>query len=697
MTNKSPVYSSPPSKGNIRENGRQKDRIYDRGYYHGENSGYPEEGYRDNHPDWNAWLDLIATVIPPPASFFDIGTAFGYLPDKAASRGYLAFGCDISSYALKQEPSFRDLLLRGDSETLPLKSGTADIVCLFDILEHLDDPVNALEEAVRILKPEGILIGATPDPLFFTLDEETHCFERCPSFWIHHLERLGLKTVFRFSNIPENFQFISAFRESPTAPKLEIFQHDYFSYDQDMVEIKDQESGKVSAVLRQGWDQLGPEGRRITEESASAYILNQSDSPVECRISLVLSCPATPPRIRLRIDSLVLDSYSTLNCDNTRGINSDSFPLPPGGHHIHIDLYPSQENNLSIKSLAVEILGEIDPGSHTLSLPFDLYQRYRFAGDLAEVLEPVSILDAGGNLGDAGGHLAVSREFFYSAGGHHPAKIISSDLRHCDHPEHVPGDGLALPFPDGSFEMTVSLDVLEHIPPESRLRFLEELDRVSSKWVLLAAPFSSDHVKKAESALVKDLGLHFLDEHSELGLPEEELVTDFFRNQKGRFVTRFENGCLPRWFGMLPLTQMVFSMHQYKLYSRFNRYYNENYYQKDCVTPGYRTVFLISRKNLTEEKNTVLESFPGRADIKAASVKMPQEPVSFPFYKDFLKLMEDRSREAADLSFLLTAREKHIEDLRARLDEYEKNPLSRILRKISRVLRRGNKQQAGKQ
>ena len=76
---------------------------------------------------------------------------------------------------------------------------------------------------------------------------------------------------------------------------------------------------------------------------------------------------------------------------------------------------------------------------------------------------------------------------------------------------------------------------------------------------------------------------------------------------------------------------------------------------------------------------------------------MPQEAVSFPFYKDFLKLMEDRSREAADLSFLLTAREKHIEDLRARLDEYEKNPLSRILRKISRVLRRGNKQQAGKQ
>ena len=140
MTKEPDSFSPARPEGKDAGTGKGKDLLYNHGYYHGQNSGYPEEGYRSNHPDWDAWLNLIASILPPPASLFDIGTAFGYLPGKASARGYKALGCDISSYALKQENSFRDLLLRGDSERLPVKSGSADIVCLFDILEHLDDP-----------------------------------------------------------------------------------------------------------------------------------------------------------------------------------------------------------------------------------------------------------------------------------------------------------------------------------------------------------------------------------------------------------------------------------------------------------------------------------------------------------------------------------------------------------------------------
>ncbi len=667
-----------------------KDKIYGRGYYHGENSGYPAEGYRASHPDWKPWLDLIGLIQPPPAFLFDCGTAFGFLPGEAASRGYRSLGCDISNYALHQEPSFKGLLLRGSSERLPVKSGTADVVCIFDVLEHLEDPVTAIEEAVRILKPEGMLAGATPDPLFFKLHEETHCFERCPSFWIHHLRRLGMKTVFRFSNIPENFQFLASFKGSGTAGKLDIFQHDYFSSEPEILEVRGPEAFSITSVLRQGWDSRSKDSRRIKGESASIYLLNDSESPIECRLAVNIPADSALPRIRLRFDSLVLDGYTVRPGEDVHSIVSDHFSLPSGGHHIHLELLPPYDWNLEIKSMVLEATRQVSPEIHTASLPFDLYQRYRFAGDIVSELQPGSILDAGGNLGDEGGHLAVSSDFF-SSGDHYPDKIVSTDLRHCDHPDHFPGNALSLPFPDASFEMVVSLDVLEHIPPQFRRQFLGELDRVSSEWILLAAPFSSPEVDKAESALVSELGLRFLNEHSELGLPEESLVTDFFKSGKGRNILRFENGNLLHWFRMLPLTQMVFAMHNYRLFSSFNRHYNDNYYTGDCVSPGYRTFFLISRNPLPEPKASPLMSLPGCSpEKKPFPGQSGTDFQSFPFFQDFLKLMESRAGDIADLSFLLAEREKHIKILRRMLDEYEKNPIIRIIRRVGRILGKQN-------
>jgi SAM-dependent methyltransferase len=666
-----------------------KDEIYGHGYYHGENSGYPAEGYSSAHPDWDPWLDLIGTVKPPPGILFDCGTAFGFLPGGAESRGYRALGCDISSYALKQEPSFRDLLLRGDSEKLPLKAASADVVCLFDVLEHLEDPVAAIEEAVRIMKPDGILAGATPDPLFFNLHEETHCFERCPSFWLHHLQRLGMKTVFRFSNIPENFQFMAAFNKSVTSAELDIFNHDYFSKQPEILQIKGPESSLITSVLREGWDSIRQDCRRIKGHSASVYILNSSQSPVECRFEAEVSEAAALPRMQLRLDSLVLDTHNLRAGEINSGIASDNFILPSGGHHIHIELLPPLDWDLPIKSLILEAIGKISPGKLAASLPFDLYQRYRFAGDIVEIIKPSSILDAGGNLGDRDGHLAVSHDFFISP-EHHPEKIISSDLRHNDHPDHVPGNALALPFPDSSFDMVVSLDVLEHIPPESRLKFLGELSRVSSRWVLLGAPFSSPEVEEAESALVSDLELHFLSEHSELGLPEERLVTEFFQSERPTSILRFENGSLFNWFRMLPLTQMVFSLHNHRIFSSFNRYYNDNYYDSDCSAPGYRTFFLISMDSIPGPLETELRSIQAFSPEKRSfREQSPQGFHSFPFFQDFLELAESRSSKISDLTFLLSEREKLIKILRGELNQYEQNPVTRFIRKFMRAIRRG--------
>jgi SAM-dependent methyltransferase len=48
------------------------------------------------------------------------------------------------------------------SEQLPIKTGTFDLVCALDVLEHIDDDGGAVCEAHRILKPGGYFILTVP-------------------------------------------------------------------------------------------------------------------------------------------------------------------------------------------------------------------------------------------------------------------------------------------------------------------------------------------------------------------------------------------------------------------------------------------------------------------------------------------------------------------------------------------------------
>ena len=63
--------------------------------------------------------------------------------------------------------------LRGDTNALPVKASSLDVIVSFETLEHLIYPQRFLLEAARVLRPDGDLILSTPNRNVVSLGSTT--------------------------------------------------------------------------------------------------------------------------------------------------------------------------------------------------------------------------------------------------------------------------------------------------------------------------------------------------------------------------------------------------------------------------------------------------------------------------------------------------------------------------------------------
>jgi len=108
------------------------------------------------------WIfDKISTFITPPAKVLEIGCGTGNVSSFLARKGYMVTGCELYSEAINMAwPGF--LKVQGDANNLPFKNSSFDVVGLFDMIEHFQDDVTPLKEAVKVIKKEGILVVTVP-------------------------------------------------------------------------------------------------------------------------------------------------------------------------------------------------------------------------------------------------------------------------------------------------------------------------------------------------------------------------------------------------------------------------------------------------------------------------------------------------------------------------------------------------------
>ena len=102
-----------------------------------------------------------------PALILDLGCGDGAAASLAARRnpGHHLAGLDWSAGALGRARRLGLAVVRAgvDPPGLPVAAGSADVVMMSELIEHLVDTDSALDEVFRVLRPGGSLLLSTPN------------------------------------------------------------------------------------------------------------------------------------------------------------------------------------------------------------------------------------------------------------------------------------------------------------------------------------------------------------------------------------------------------------------------------------------------------------------------------------------------------------------------------------------------------
>lgn len=239
------------------------------------------------------------------------------------------------------------------------------------------------------------------------------------------------------------------------------------------------------------------------------------------------------------------------------------------------------------------------PVQDTIEAPFDQYQRYAITTAIARAMggsAPPRVLDVGGH------HL----DFWFRprrpiAEFLPEAPSITVDLARSRLPGYLCARGDALPFPDGLFDLVCSVDVMEHVPPAARATVLGQVRRASRRAAVVAAPFRTGVVERAET-IVSDFIREAcgyeqgqLQEHREHGWPDLDGTAAAFETA-GWHVRVFGYGSLWTWVLMMVDKHALQAIAGSKrVQIALDRAFNETRFAADREAPHYRQFVVATR------------------------------------------------------------------------------------------------------
>ena len=142
---------------------------YERGYWRDDAKagGSTAPGSRMWRRVRNAWRALNGSARPArwvrSGRVLDAGCGPGYDTLEMVELGADVIGIDLSQRALQRAYASNLRVVLGTPSTYPFADETFDVVVMSQLLEHVPDPVSALESTRRVLRPNGTLLVLCPN------------------------------------------------------------------------------------------------------------------------------------------------------------------------------------------------------------------------------------------------------------------------------------------------------------------------------------------------------------------------------------------------------------------------------------------------------------------------------------------------------------------------------------------------------
>lgn len=120
----------------------------------------------EREPAYHLIMKFLSDRLPLGARLLDLGCAAGEFVKAAVEHGFDAWGCDYSEAAVAYGRMKYGLqLMQGQVESIPFDDNSFACISMLELFEHLSDPLRALKEIGRVLRPSGLLFIETPNYL----------------------------------------------------------------------------------------------------------------------------------------------------------------------------------------------------------------------------------------------------------------------------------------------------------------------------------------------------------------------------------------------------------------------------------------------------------------------------------------------------------------------------------------------------
>lgn len=143
------------------------DSVYHPGPHH--RDSYLRHVLGERLTTWNAYWSLLEPY-RRSGTLLEVGAGYGHFVSEATKHGWVAVGLEPSRHCAALARQHLGVDVRAETlANLPRTEREFDVVALWDVIEHLSDPMRMLSECHDRVRPDGVLVLRTPDARILTM------------------------------------------------------------------------------------------------------------------------------------------------------------------------------------------------------------------------------------------------------------------------------------------------------------------------------------------------------------------------------------------------------------------------------------------------------------------------------------------------------------------------------------------------